>query len=87
MAIDDGGPANPIPGTQIEGITIRDYFAVMAMPGIVHLFRCWKGMPDPMNHAGNTAIARESYKMADAMLAARQPEAEADPKGEVKGEE
>jgi hypothetical protein len=54
------------------GMTLRDYFAAQALPGIVTL---------DMNHApgvmpkkgedGNQAIARVAYSLADAMLAER----------------
>ena len=68
MSKDTGGPAFPtgaqedrhgdfIPGD--EGMTLRDYFAAVALPAVMAVFR----QPD--------AVADESYKYADAMIRAR----------------
>jgi hypothetical protein len=46
-----------------EGMTLRDYFAAKAMQGLVENAN-WRGMPED-------ALAKESYKLADAMLKAR----------------
>jgi hypothetical protein len=46
------------------GMTLRDYFAAKAMQGLVENAN-WRGMPED-------ALAKESYKLADAMLKARQ---------------
>ena len=63
----DGGPAFPIGSTPEEwgnGMTLRDYFAAKAMQGMVSA-----------EFAGNVTTdywAEEAYKVADAMLKARQ---------------
>jgi len=67
--IDNGGPAFPnhpempidAPG---EGMTLRDYFAARAMQG-------WLSNPGPSDETIN-AVAQWSYRVADAMLKARQ---------------
>lgn len=72
--IDDGGPAFPQAlatcdgviydssekGQQVGGMTLRDYFAAKAMAAL---------MPDDCFKWED--VASDSYKMADAMLAAR----------------
>ncbi|CRM40350.1 hypothetical protein [Pseudomonas sp. 37 R 15] len=78
MSIQDGGPAFPVadydhmvfePKTVAEtkrdlsGMSLRDYFAAKALQGI-----CASG---PGADCDNAFIARESYGLADAMLAAR----------------
>jgi hypothetical protein len=63
-----GGPAYPSPrwegwGSPQEGMTLRDYFAAKAMQAY---------LPDAMNHnATEGELAWSAYKMADAMLKAR----------------
>jgi len=47
-----------------NGMTLRDYFAAKAMQGLVENAN-WRGMPED-------ALAKEAYKMADAMLKARE---------------
>lgn len=68
MSMDTGGPAFPTGAQQDrygdfvsgdEGMTLRDYFAAVAMPAAMAVFR----HPD--------AVADESYKYADAMIRAR----------------
>lgn len=67
----DGGSAfpgygyNPVAGQMvvIGGMTLRDYFAAKAMQGLV------ASSDDDMTPS---SIARASYIMADAMLAARE---------------
>ena len=68
----NGGPA--FPGTQYasgisptghaEGMTLRDYFAAKAMQGM---------LADSEVVASQEQLAEASYKMADAMLRAREP--------------
>lgn len=62
--INDGGQAftPPTPNAP-TGISMRDYFAALAMQGI-----CASG---PGVHMTNPVIAREAYDLADAMLAER----------------
>ena len=47
-----------------QGMTLRDYFAAKAMQGLVENAN-WRGMPED-------ALAKESYKLADEMLKARE---------------
>ena len=67
-----GGPAFPTTlyehGGEADGMTLRDYFAAKAMPGLMG--RNWS------NHKGTDeeligVWARSSYAVADAMLEAR----------------
>ena len=78
-----GGPAFPIKGpvmsSDVEGMTLRDYFAAKAMDRLLDLWHrdlskdgqelsildSDGGSPD--------GIAEEAYAMADAMLRAREP--------------
>lgn len=74
--INDGGPAFPVPGINLPndltvypllGMTLRDYFAAKAMQAVP--------MPQPSLHDTPYAydrIASHAYKMADAMLRARE---------------
>ena len=65
-ACDDGGPAFPIPGLQddadFNGMSLRDYFAAQAMAGFL-------AQPGIINPTQDAALA---YRMADAMLKARE---------------
>ncbi len=66
-----GGPAFPLHnhgvqtlGLHYSGMTLRDYFAAKAMQAY---------LPDAMNHnATEGELAWSAYKMADAMLKARE---------------
>ena len=55
-----------------KGMTLRDYFAAKAMQGLIASPR----MPAPAHHGGtdvtDSMVADLSYKMADAMLKARE---------------
>lgn len=65
--INDGGPVFPSEiGTISKGITLRDYFAAKAMEVDYTLA---KNFTDPDWRYG---IALDAYKMADAMLKARE---------------
>ena len=82
-AIDDGGPAFPIPEQQFSdgvtivssqgapGMSLRDWFAGQAISGLAPLF--YDSAPDADNPDGDDPeqIARTAYLLADAMLAAR----------------
>jgi hypothetical protein len=67
-----GGPAFPQHGfdtiaerfTSQGGMTLRDYFAAKAMQGMVY-YGPWSDNKDRMQ------IAESAYKMADAMIQAR----------------
>ena len=69
----DGGPAFPVPGfpndETFNGMTLRDYFAAKAMGALISTAAapCLNGLDGYETHT-----ARASYKMADAMLAARE---------------
>ncbi len=70
--MDDGGWAFPVPNSanmnREEGMTLRDYFAAKAMAGMV----AGDAAQQTMFSDGYTALlARQSYEIADAMLAAR----------------
>ena len=59
-----GGPAFPTIGTDIDGMTLRDYFAAKAMQGYC----------SNQEHCTNCTIemtADVAYAVADAMLEAR----------------
>jgi hypothetical protein len=67
MSKNNGGPAFPTTKEShlmicSEGMTLRDYFAAKAMHAIIGI--CPKTLP-------NSDLARDSYNVADAMLAER----------------
>lgn len=78
-AVNDGGPAFPVPLRsgeiwdgmgQCDGMTLRDYFAAKAMQSSIEKapHGTWFGA----DHAEtNDTYAAASYAMADAMLKAR----------------
>ncbi|OZI56989.1 hypothetical protein CAL20_15370 [Bordetella genomosp. 4] len=74
--MDDGGPAFPWGeyGSHLGGMSLRDYFAAKAMQGLVTAEDPWRGYDyKPVN--GLTIPendARLAYRIADAMLKARQ---------------
>ena len=67
--INDGGPAFPTLGRELEteGMSLRDHFAGLALSGL---------LVDVLNHPFGAdwveATARDSYALADAMLKARE---------------
>lgn len=75
MSNNNGGPAFPLPRhtrkycdktndyIQDDGMTLRDYFAAKAMQGL---------LANSEVQATHAEFAAESYKMADAMLKARE---------------
>lgn len=68
--INDGGPAFPRPssggwGRPQEGMSLRDWFAGEALPRVIAVAYSVSG------GASHADIAAESYRYADAMLAAR----------------
>ncbi len=66
MSIEDGGSAFPPhwdPKTHPSGMSLRDYFAAKAMQGLM----ASSADPESMEVA-----AKWSYKLADAMLKARE---------------
>jgi hypothetical protein len=64
---DNGGPAFPTPqregtfGESQDGMSLRDYFAAAAVQGI-----CAKGFQT------EAVAAAQAYRLADAMIAARE---------------
>lgn len=79
-ARDNGGSAFPhsVPvgawGDPSQGMTLRDYFAAKAMIALAGSEKWINGMDRYAAKTGvefKDALALESYKMADAMLAAR----------------
>jgi hypothetical protein len=62
--IDDGGPAFPRHAYDgHDGMTLRDWFAGQALAGLLR---------DGIDVFGVYATANDAYKMADAMLRARE---------------
>ena len=68
MSDKTGGPAFPTPAhnLQNDGATLRDYFAAKAMQIVLYQCDCF---PDQDWRDG---VAMDAYKMADAMLKARE---------------
>lgn len=75
MYVNKGGNAFPSPGVVFsndsqqgayEGMSLRDYFAAKALPGILTSV-----MSDECHNWLPVDFANESYKIADAMLAKR----------------
>ena len=70
----DGGPAFPCPQDNINqnrpslGMTLRDYFAAKALPGVYSEFWRTTGHFPPDWEVG---LAHDAYRMADAMLKVR----------------
>ena len=63
--INDGGPAFPVPANafnDMEGMTLRDYFAAKAMQGMC---------ANPACDMDDSLIVRTAYEIAYAMLQAR----------------
>lgn len=85
MAINDGGPAYPLPVNDEQcrarfdsgygGMSLRDAFAIAALPTIyaesVRVMEV-SGFPDENWH---DEVAMDAYAMADAMLRARTQDA------------
>jgi hypothetical protein len=77
---DDGGAAFPL-HLHMEGaggMTLRDYFAAMALQGLCANPSGPYSETDPLvcgpDNRSTLDVARESYDLADAMLAARKGE-------------
>ena len=77
---DDGGPAFPLHLHMqgAEGMTLRDYFAAMALQGLCANPNGPYSETNPLvcgpDNRSTLDVARESYDLADAMLAARKGE-------------
>ena len=68
MNTNDGGPAFPTGLHDIRGASLRDWFAGMALQGLVARGDCRVGMDQPSE---SQQWASKAYRYADAMLAAR----------------
>lgn len=67
MSANNGGPEFPVHGAtmrELYGMTLRDYFAAKAMQGMCSIAGT--------DFGGVNEAARIAYKIADAMLAARE---------------
>lgn len=75
-AINDGGPAFPIPNLHhdedFNGMTLRDYFAAKCMPLVAAQ---WARDNAEAWDNGFDRMARIAYEMADAMLRVREVKA------------
>ena len=79
-SIDNGGPVFPSPDVfhpngQIQygeiGLTLRDYFASQALPVIISKL-CFEGLYREECSGESINYANAAYKLADAMIKARQ---------------
>lgn len=72
MDNDDGGPAFPVTndstGEQYSGMSLRDFFAAKAMVGML------AASYSKPNHNFGRNSADKAYRIADAMLEAREAE-------------
>ena len=74
MTKETGGPAFPV-GEEallrnLQGMTLRDYFAAKAMQGLLSSIGEWSaGTP---NLEFSDTVAQDAYWIADAMLKARE---------------
>lgn len=74
--IENGGPAFPTESAHqasastwhYEGMTLRDYFAAKALPGVLYMVA--HGVHSTASSA--EGCAAEAYKLADAMMKARE---------------
>jgi len=73
--IKDGGPAFPSHGSMGEitgeGMNLRDYFAAKAFPAVLAAYVEANGRCIGTDHVAYNCAAH-AYRMADAMLAARE---------------
>ena len=69
--INTGGPAYPVPMDNWDhGMTLRDYFAGQAVGEVIaHFADKHLSLYEP----APGAFARKAYEIADAMIAAREP--------------
>lgn len=81
MGKDNGGPAFPIPlhpgqsfkghGGEVDGMTLRDYFAAKAMQAIIAGNGLGFMGRHPSGWDTNAGLTKSAYGIADAMLAER----------------
>ncbi len=65
---DDGFPAFPVVSEQFghfSGMSLRDYFAAKAMQGMI------ASTPPDCTYLPSSGLANDAYKMADAMIKAK----------------
>lgn len=77
MSKNNGGPAFPYATKQLgkenlPGMTIRDWFAGMAMQGYIAYMGCEAEATGSMGGQNSKVLALNAYKFADAMLAERE---------------
>ena len=76
MSRKDGGPAYPggwtdDPGTEFDrGMSLRDWFAGMALQGMLANTTITQAVAD--NNLGSSYVAGQAFHAADAMLQARE---------------
>lgn len=75
----DGGPAFPADAHAVAGMTLRDYFAAKAMSIVDKMYM--QSFRDGNDFTSEylpfecfKQVAKDAYKLADAMLAAREQE-------------
>lgn len=64
----DGGPAFPFTWAGQEGMSLRDWFAGQALPGLIGLMAVATKIPDDVEQV----TAKAAYALADAMLKERE---------------
>lgn len=68
----DGDTVEPGTTNYYPGMSLRDYFAAKAIPGLIDARRPFAaGGPAGSAHVSPAMVAKEAYAMADAMLAER----------------
>jgi hypothetical protein len=68
-----GGPAFPTERNLTQGMTLRDYFAAKVINGLCAGFAATeKDWPDSDDPDDYDVVAWHAYRMADAMLKARE---------------
>ena len=61
----------PVPDHSEDTMTLRDYFAGQALAGILAALGSYKGPRGETNAALTAKVVRNSYEIADAMIAER----------------
>lgn len=73
MAKPDGGPAFPVQlpaNAEIDGMSLRDYFAAAALPALIAEYMRATGACMGTDHFRNN-VPTHAYAMADALLKER----------------
>ena len=66
-SINDGGPAYPTMYHD-NGMSLRDWFAGQALPVLISAYT----FSQVNNYVDHSEVIKEAYKIADAMIAARE---------------